>query len=516
MNQSIKARYEKSFSETVDVRCRQRFGPSARTLLVYFPAFLVLSFSPPFEFPIVSLAWTMEPLMNRAARDSRAATSPYNPTRSVQKSSDSRFFPRFLLSKTTGAFSKISSVESSTDVDDGSEALVLAPELLRTVTFVNIPQDQEPDVLCDFLLEVGAVSTVLTDADRGTESEEPLFAEIPVGADLAAFSSSLLQWDSPTWKRCNVTAFIPASIDVPALLETIVSTFPGQYLSLKSGYRVAQVPNKDWIVHVQEGWKPIVVANKFVLRFPWHTATDVEDALQSISVDTSTLVELKLQGGVAFGTGEHPTTQLCLEWLDAVTIELLQQHPDSSIKVLDYGAGSGILGMAACGLAQRHISPTGVPRLESIGIDIDIDAVRIANVNALNNNVSMRSYLPPLYEDMDSESKSLLLKAYEYAQARNELESQVSSMGSNEFILPAKYNCPVFDVCVANILAAPLISLSSNLYHMARPGAMIGMSGILSSQVESVVDAYRAAGWTNVESPRQLNGWALVTARRPP
>lgn len=480
--------------------------------------------------------------------------------------------------------------------------------------------DAEPELLCDFLLEAGgAVSATLTDADRGTAAEEPVFSE-PVPSSSSSFGYSAihasasairngpqpaaaaagdyddssrdqLQWTAPVWNRCNVTALFPASTDIDATIQLVREIFPALLLSQEDQqeqqeheqYVVTQVPNQDWVVTVQRGWKPIVVANKFVLRFPWHTDEDVATAVfveRAISTNTSDcpssssssnfataadLVQLQLQGGIAFGTGEHPTTQLCLEWLhDIVAAELLSSERDPSprtMTVLDYGSGSGVLGMAACALAKAATAATSAAtaaalddkddgriqqqqqqllRVTATGIDIDVDACLIANANAAVNDVPMRSYLPPLVDTTDAESKSLLLKAHhQYATSTttmnsnnaeasknallNERDGLVSSSSSssdnnnnnNSLILEREHLEP-FDVCVANILAAPLMSLAPTLYDMIKPGACIGMSGILPHQGDAVVRAYQAVGFESVAVVREMGGWILVTAKRPP
>ena len=143
----------------------------------------------------------------------------------------------------------------------------------------------------------------------------------------------------------------------------------------------------------------MVGPDKYVLRFPWHSDEDVADVVRQKRDDSSSmsnencnnkLVQLQLQGGIAFGTGEHPTTQLCLEWLhDVVSQRLLALLPQEnntdnndtissskpssppSLTVLDYGSGSGVLGLAACALSPETVT--------AVGIDIDVDACRIAN-----------------------------------------------------------------------------------------------------------------------------------------
>lgn len=399
--------------------------------------------------------------------------------------------------------------------------------------YLHIP---EPNVLCDFLLEVGACAASLTDADRGTNREQAVFSE-PI-ASLDTKNYNTLQWDTPVWNRCNVTAFFSASIDIPATMTLVQETFP-EFAFFVSSYTVASVPNQDWVVTVQKSWKPIVKAHKFVFCFPWHSQKDIQEAIveheknnkQGDNVGSGTsdqkFIPLQLQGGIAFGTGEHPTTELCLEWLASSLARTMADRGDD-IAVLDYGSGSGILGMAACALAPERIS--------AVGIDIDIDACLIANTNAAINNLPMRSYLPPLLvsqtsttESTDSPdsgssrsstegvSQSFLLKSHQCAtkQKIDPVDGTVGQRILDVTILEPDASARQFDVCVANIMAAPLATLAPTLFQMIKPNAQIGLSGILPYQGDLVVEAYKSAGFINVCIAKELGGWLLVTAQRP-
>jgi ribosomal protein L11 methyltransferase len=370
---------------------------------------------------------------------------------------------------------------------------------LRSLTLVHFPKDQNPDLLCDFLMEIGACSTSITDSDRGTDLEVPLYDEPTAENDPWHDSEN---WAMPVWNRCNVTAHFPASIDINGVLDMIQTTFSdGEDLQLQN-YFLDIVPDRDWVVHVQKSWSPIVVGNKIVLRFPWHTDKDVEKAIKDVDEkEKEGLVELQLEGGIAFGTGEHPTTQLCLEFIDSAVKEELKDG-DKLLKVLDYGAGSGVLGMAACKLAPSSVS--------AVGVDIDFDSCRIANVNADTNGVSMRSYLPSLSDSADDESMSLLLKAHKHAKARL---AERGDSGADVF-LPANLEGSIYDIAVANILAGPLVALSSTIAAMIRPGARLGMSGILPQQAEMIIEAYTKAGFEDMKLEAELGGWILVTGRK--
>jgi ribosomal protein L11 methyltransferase len=424
---------------------------------------------------------------------------------------------------------------SSTDADIDTDTSMNA-SALRNLTFFNFPKDQEPGILCDFLMEIGACSASIIDADRGTDLEQPLFGEPLVtssGQQVVADVTQptdpweqSLQWAAPMWNRCNVSAHFPASVDLNLVLDLVAETFDDdeseddnnsntfRYASLRDALVVEQVPDRDWVVHVQKSWRPIVVANKFVLTFPWHSDTDVEKAVAESRAsnggdkidsdsDSDSLVQLGLQGGIAFGTGEHPTTQLCLEWIDRVVTQHATSSTDeSSFTVLDYGTGSGVLGMAACKLAPNVVT--------AVGIDIDVDAIHIANANAVDNNVAMRSYLPPLVETADDVSKSLMLKAH--AHAAGQLRQRGEK--ADDLLLPTSMESATYHVIVANILAGPLVALAPTLACMLRPGGLIGMSGILAPQDDMILEAYAEAGFENLSVEKELGGWILVTGNK--
>ena len=317
-------------------------------------------------------------------------------------------------------------------------------------------------------MEIGACSTSISDADRETEQEEPIFS----GEE---WHTATLVGDQgrDMWTKCDVEAHFAASADLALVAELVQET-----LDIKLMYEVNAVPDRDWVIHVQQSWNPILVEG-IVLRFPWHTDEDVA----KIAGDGQNLAELQLEGGVAFGTGEHPTTQLCLSWVQNV----LRNNKVTSL--MDYGAGSGVLGLAACAFNKS---------VKSIGVDIDVDAVRVANANAVVNGLNMQNYLPPLEESMDSESKSVLMKAYqkEYEQ-----------------ILPSSLNAPVHDACVANILAGPLVTLAKTLAGLVKPGGALGLSGILTPQANMVVEAY-VEYFDDVKVEKESGGWVLITGTR--
>lgn len=369
--------------------------------------------------------------------------------------------------------------------EDTNTEKQLAASTLRSMTFCNLDKDKEPQLLSEFLLDIGACSTAIIDADRDTPREQAIYQE--PGDDPWENQAAVICGDAAVgrnvWNRCNVSAHFPSSMDLKGVAELVQDV-----MNIPLEYSVQQVPDRDWVVHVQQSWKPIVVSG-MVIRFPWHSNQDVEQALINVKeseMQRDAMAELQLEGGIAFGTGEHPTTQLCLSWIQ----QQLPLHSDK-MQLMDYGAGSGVLGLAACALSH-HVT--------AVGVDIDADAVRIANANAAANGLAMSSYLPPLKETDDNESKSLLIKAHQKLLDGSE-------------ILPDRLNGPIYDACVANILAAPLVTLAPTIASLVRTRGSLGLSGILEPQADMVMEAY-APYFTDLKVDNVLDGWIIITGTR--
>ena len=395
---------------------------------------------------------------------------------------------------------------------DDDDASTIDPWVLRSVTFACLdgsPSSPDPQLLSDYLMEMGACSTAITDHDRDTTRESPIFRE--PGDDLEEeewstaktasqnTKAALIRGDvavgTNVWNRCDVTAHVPATVDIVRLAEGIRTAFE---LPSVPRYAVDEIPDVDWVVKVQSAWKPIV-AHGFALRFPWHTEEDVAEAIDNALVDVDgeenipyeDYATITLQGGIAFGTGEHPTTRLCLKFLKGILTSDEEETPKIS-KLLDYGSGSGVLGLAACSLS---------PQLTAVGVDIDADAVAIANANAEINGLPMTSYLPAqtVIDNGDAESASVMMRGA----AANAVETLPSDLDGGE----------CFDACAANILAGPLMGLASTLADMVRPGGQIGLSGILEAQAPKVVESY-SEFFEDVQVAGSEGGWVLITGRK--
>lgn len=192
-----------------------------------------------------------------------------------------------------------------------------------------------------------------------------------------------------------------------------------------------------------DDFKPMPFGQRLWIVPSWHDAPDPEAA------------NLMLDPGLAFGTGTHPTTALCLEWLDGQDV--------NGCQVIDYGCGSGILGLAALLLGAEHV----------IGVDTDPQALEASRDNARRNQVAddrLDLYLPA--DEPDTRA----------------------------------------DIMLANILAQPLISLAPHLASLVKPGGRLVLSGILSNQARDVMAAYEP--WFVMDEPEQREEWIRLTGRR--
>lgn len=282
------------------------------------------------------------------------------------------------------------------------------------------------EALADALIDAGALSASIEDADAGTADEKPQFGE----------PGSLT---TPGWERSRVVALLDIDADVEALLGAAASAAG---LGALPAYRVDTVAEQDWVRLTQAQFEPIRVSERLWIVPSWHEAPDPQ------------AIVLVLDPGMAFGTGSHPTTRLCLE--------LLEREVSAGDTVLDYGCGSGILAIAAARLGASDV----------VGVDIDPQALIAANDNAANNQVSARF--------VDAADK-----------------------------LPATGG---FDIVVANILANPLRALAPALASLVRPGGRLALSGILAEQADDLIEFY--APWIALAVADTRDGWVCLAGRR--
>jgi ribosomal protein L11 methyltransferase len=244
---------------------------------------------------------------------------------------------------------------------------------------------------------------------------------------------------TPLWPTVHVRGLFESGLKPEPVLEAL-SAVPGA--GRPENIRWRQVDEQDW----ERAWMDRFAPMKFGQRL-W-----IVPGGMSIPHDPAN-IEIQLDPGLAFGTGTHPTTALCLEWLDAIDIT------DST--VIDYGCGSGILGIAAALKGAGQV----------ICVDNDPQALEATADNASRNGISER----------------------------------ISCH------LPGTLECPKADVVLANILAAPLISLAPLLTGLLKPGGRLALSGILEEQAESVLAAYGSA--LQQVSLRQKEEWMLLGLR---
>jgi len=285
--------------------------------------------------------------------------------------------------------------------------------------------EQTADALSDILLELGALSTGIEDAAAGTGSEQPIYGE--PGAP-----------DPALWRHSLISALFPADAD---MMQIIAAAGRETALDLAASYSVEPLEDLDWVRLTQSQFDPIRISPRLWIVPTWHTPPDAG------------AVNLILDPGVAFGTGSHPTTRLCLQWLD--------EHLSGGERILDYGCGSGILAIAAAKLGAAQVT----------GIDIDPQAVLASRQNAARNQVDAVFFLP---DDAPA--------------------------------TPA-------DILLANILSAPLTVLAPALAAAVQQRGRIVLSGILADQAEAVMAAYHP--WFTIARHQEAEGWVcLVGVRR--
>jgi ribosomal protein L11 methyltransferase len=286
---------------------------------------------------------------------------------------------------------------------------------------------EQADEVSDMLMELGALAVSLEDANADSEDEQPLFGEPGMEPESAA------------WNLNNVVALFRNRAEG----EQIFGEIPADLLA-DAGIEYTEVPQEDWVRLTQSQFDPIAISARLWIVPSWHEPQAIDDR-----------INLVLDPGLAFGTGSHPTTALCLRWLS--------EFPLKGLSVLDYGCGSGILGIAALKLGAS----------EAVGVDIDPQAVDSTAYNAGNNGVEMPCGLP-------------------------------------DFPLAKRQ----FPVVVANILSNPLKVLAPSLCSHVEAGGQLVLSGVLARQAEEVIAHYRQ--WINMAVWAERDGWVCLHGQKTP
>lgn len=284
-------------------------------------------------------------------------------------------------------------------------------------------QDDTADLISDTLMDLGALSAIIEDANAETLDEQPIFGE---------------PGDPPPgiWQKNLVSALFNDDVNVDTVMASLSNSTNISNLS----YSTEHIAEQDWVRATQSQFDPIKITDNLWIVPTWHQAPNLD------------AINIVLDPGLAFGTGSHPTTHLCLQWLSEVV------RPNLS--VLDYGCGSGILAIAAKRL--------GAPIV--VGTDIDAQAIIASEYNAEQNNVSAT------------------------------------------FVDASQFKSALFDIVVANILSSALSVLAPALAGACSSGGKIALSGILKEQAQDVAAIY--AQWFEMDAPIFMDAWVLITGTR--
>ena len=293
----------------------------------------------------------------------------------------------------------------------------------QNVSFLTDAGHAEP--VCDALMAAGALSASIEDADAGTPDEQPQFGE----------PGSVT---TPGWQHSRVVALFEAEVDVAAMLAEacLLAGLPAVPL-----FDVSPLEEQNWVQLTQSQFDPIRVSERLWIVPSWHESPDPG------------AINLILDPGMAFGTGSHPTTRLCLEWLE--------RNVSAGCSMLDYGCGSGILAIAAARLGAMRVG----------GVDIDPQAVESARANAERNGV-------------------------------NAVFADSAQMLAGEY-----------DVVVANILSNPLRVLAPAICAHVRSGGSLALSGILREQADEIISIY--AQWLPLAVADMREDWVCLSGIKP-
>ena len=274
------------------------------------------------------------------------------------------------------------------------------------------------------LLKAGALSVTLQELIPEGEAEKPI---LEPGLN-----------ETPLWDRIKLTGLFDAGCDTTKSIDTI-----SQQLKKTPQYRWEQLEDKDWEREWMSNYHPIQVSDTLWICPSWCEPPE------------PTATNIMLDPGLAFGTGTHATTFLCMQWLSEQTV--------THKTVVDYGCGSGILGVTALLLGAETAE----------GVDIDPQALTATHDNVRRNGLAV--------EDFD-------------------------------VFLPEDYKArKAVDIVLANILAGPLVELAENILAPLKPGGLLCLSGILKQQAQAVIDAYRP--FIEFDPMTEKDGWVCLSGQ---
>ncbi|MDH5339842.1 MAG: 50S ribosomal protein L11 methyltransferase [Rubrivivax sp.] len=294
---------------------------------------------------------------------------------------------------------------------------------------MDVPQAMVDSVGDALVEEVGALSVSVEDADAGTDAERAQFGE-----------PGLLP-PQPGWERSTLRVLFDTEAQADAAATWLLAQPTAGGLTLQA---LRPVADEDWVRLTQSQFDPVQITPQFWIVPSWHAPP-----AQATRV-------IRLDPGLAFGTGTHPTTRMCLRWLASQT----EAVASGWSRVLDYGCGSGILAIGAALHGARDVD----------AVDIDPAAVQATERNATANRITLRAGLPP------------------------------QAQGSYPLVL-------------ANILATPLRLLAPLLSAHVAPGGHLVLAGILERQADMLTEAY--APTLSLQVADAQEGWILMVAQRP-
>jgi ribosomal protein L11 methyltransferase len=291
-----------------------------------------------------------------------------------------------------------------------------------------ILNENQADAFGDQLMEFGAISVNVEDAEEGTANEKPIFGEPGAATGM--------------WAKSKLTALFQDGADAEKKAREAASVLGFEGLV----FAIENVEDIDWVQQNRDQFQPIKISDRVWIVPTWHVAPDGD------------AINIALDPGAAFGTGSHPTTRLCLQWLEA------NLRADKKPTMLDYGCGSGILAIAA----KKFGAST------TVGVDIDSQAIEAARYNAKQNATQ---------NDMDI--------AFSTADVALDF---------------------VADVSVANILANPLKVLAPLLASHTISGGQLALAGILDHQADDIIAIYQP--WFDLQVWRSAEGWSCIAGVR--